>query len=133
LILKRFVLAGVVLSVLAFVAVLGGTDPSSAGTFNPTLSIVLADTAAETPSDFTSDFGVPKGDVNFAGVVSFIPSDWGIVNGADIPVGEDVGFLTAAATLGLIGVACNSDVPVEFNMKNGSLDRTDTVSFNDTD
>jgi len=72
LILKRFVLAGVMLSVLAFVAVLGGADPTSAGTFTPTLEIVLDDPTPETPSGFTSDFGLPKGDVNFAGVVSFI-------------------------------------------------------------
>ena len=35
-------------------------------------------------------------------------------------------------TLGLINSPCNQEVPVEFNLANASIDRTDTVSFDDT-
>jgi len=121
------------LAVLALITLFGHRDGAWAGTFNPELQITFESTTPETPSDFTSVFNLPKGDVNFAGVVSFIPKEWGIVRGDKIPVGADVGFLTAQATLGLINGACKDVVPVEFEMKNASLDRNDTVSFDDKD
>ena len=121
------------LALLALITLFGHRDGAVAGTFNPVLEVTFENTTPETPSDFTSVFNLLKGDVNFAGVVSFIPKDWGIVRGDKIPVGADVGVLTAQATLGLINGACNSVVPVEFEMKNASLDRNDTVSFKDKD
>ncbi len=121
------------LAVLALITLFGHRDGAWAGTFNPELKVTVENTTPETPSDFTSVFNLLKGDVNFAGVVSFIPKDWGIVSGDKIPVGADVGVLTAQATLGLINGACKDVVPVEFEMKNASLDRKDTVSFNDKD
>jgi len=43
-----------------------------------------------------------------------------------------VGHLESQATLGLVGAACNTELPVEFDMVNASIDLSDTVSFNDT-
>ncbi|HSP55196.1 MAG TPA: transmembrane domain-containing protein, partial [Dehalococcoidia bacterium] len=72
-------------------------------------------------------------DEQFAAVVAYIPSDWGIVRGETIPIGAIVGNLTSKATLGLVGAACNQELPVEFDMVNASIDIKDTVSFDDTD
>lgn len=116
---------------LAFVLVIAGADTTRAGTFNPTLEVTVANPEPETSSDFTTEFGVPAGDVNFAAVVGFIPKDWGIVPGDEVEIGTQVGTLGSTATLGLVNGACNTPLPVSFNMLNGSLDPADTVSFLD--
>jgi hypothetical protein len=97
-------------------------DSASAGTFNPFLEVQLASTEPETPSDLTAVFGIENpNDVNFGGVVTFIPPDVGIVPGWEIPVGEPVGSLSALATLGLINQACNTSIPVDFTFYNSSM------------
>ena len=117
---------------MATVLILGAADTAHA-TFNPTLELAIAESSAGANSNVSSDFNLPAGDVNFAGVVSFIPGDWGVVSGDEIPIGAVVGRLTARATLGLINGACNNELPVGFNMLNSSIDVTDTVPFEDTD
>ena len=42
-------------------------------TFNPFFELDVATPDPNTPSDYTVTFGVPAGDVNFGGVVAFIP------------------------------------------------------------
>jgi len=121
-----------VLGALALV-LLAGTADVQAGTFNPSLEASVTDTTPEAPSDIVVDFDLPKGDVQFAGVIAYIPGDWGIVRGETLPVGAVVGHLVSQATLGLVGAACNSEVPVEFDMLNASININDTVSFDDTD
>ena len=100
-------------------------------TFSPVLNAAVADPTAEATSDITIQFGLPSGDVNFATAVRFLPAEWGIVDGRDIPVGAAVGSTQSDATLGLINSACNQSLPVNFDMYNASVDPTDTVSFND--
>ena len=130
---KPLLSSGALVAVLALVVLIGRADPIGAQTFNPTLSITIENPAPEVASDITANFDIPIGDVNFAGVVNFIPRDWGVIPGGEIPVGTSIGSLTSAATLGLINSPCNQAVPVAFDMLNGSLDRNDTVSFEDLD
>lgn len=118
---------------LALVVALAAGDTARAGTFNPILEVTIANDAAEEPSDFVVDFNLPEGDVNFAGVVSFIPGDWGVVPGSAIPVGTEVGGLDALATLGLLNSPCNQQLPVSFEFQNGSIDTGDEVSYFDDD
>lgn len=122
-----------VAAVLAFVTVLGSVDSARATTFNPELSVAVADPSPNVPSDFTATFNLPEGDVNFAAVISFIPPEWGIVTGQEIPVGDKVGELRANSVLGLANGACNTALPVVFEMLNASVDRSDTVPFTDED
>jgi len=129
---KPLLSLGALVAVLALVVLIGRADPIGAQTFNPTYIITVDDPTAEVPSDITANFGIPIGDVNFAGVVNFIPRDWGVIPGDQIPVGTSIGSLTSGATLGLINSPCNQAVPVAFDMMNASLDRSDTVSFEDT-
>ena len=124
---------GVAVALLAVIALAASVDSTSAGTFNPTLKAQLADSSPEANSDFTVDFNVPSGDVNFAGVVSFIPQYWGVVPGKDLDIGAQVGTLASQATLGLINAPCNTTLPVVFTMLNASTDPTDTVEFLDSD
>lgn len=130
---RQTLAVGGLLGLLGLVLMLGATDTIQAGTFTPTLEVTMADASAGAHSDFTVDFNLPEGDVNFAGIVSFLPGEWGITPGEDIPIGAVVGKLSSEPTLGLINGACNNPLPVEFIMLNSSIDPTDTVSFVDTD
>ena len=116
---------------MVLTALLGGTDTARAD-FNPTYKISVVDSAAGANSDWKFDFNVPEGDVNFGGAVFFIPSEWDITPGADIPIGAVVATVDAQATLGLINGACDSVLPVQFIMQNASIDINDTVSYLDT-
>ncbi len=129
---RPFLAWGAVAGVLSLLLVMAGTDTAEAGTFNPVLEVTLESTDPETAADFTVDFGIrdPK-DLNFGGVVSFIPSDFGIVRGDKIPIGEPVGKLDAIATLGLINSACNQALTVHFDFVNATIDKSSTVSFDD--
>lgn len=123
---------GAAVMVLALLLVVAGTDGAEAQTFNPELTVDLATTDPETPGDFTVNFGIENpDDVNFGGVVSFIPADFGIVRGDKIPIGTPVGELDAFATLGLINSPCNQVLAVHFDFQNASLDKSQTVSFDD--
>ena len=121
------------LGLLAFVLVIAGADTAHAQTFEPEFTITVVDPEPEANSDIITDFSLPQGDVNFAGVISFIPRDWGIVPGDQIPFGAVVGDVTAQVTLGLINGACENQLTVEFTLLNSSIDPSDTVDFLDTD
>ena len=107
--------------------------PADAQTFNPVYSVEVTDDTPQTASDVQVNYDLPIGDVNFAGLVQFIPPEWGVVTGDSLEIGSDIGLLEAQATLGLINAACQTQLPVVFEMKNSSLDRNDTVSFFDDD
>ena len=129
-ILKRLIPLAPVVAALAIVLSLAVSD-TAYGSFTPELSITVTDPTAEVASDYVFEFGLPKGDVNFAGVVGFIPEEWGVIDGHDIPVGAEVGLVRADATLGIIGSPCNQVLPIEFKMKNGSLDQDDFFVWDD--
>ena len=124
---------GAVAAVLAFVLVLGGKDTANAGTFAPTLTVEVTNPEPESTSDYNVDFGIGGEDVNFAAVVAFVPPDWGVVPGDQMPIGTPVGSLSSQATLGLLNSACNQSLPVAFEFMNSSINTTDTVSFLDED
>lgn len=131
----RPLLSGVAVAV-AMVAVmaLGSADSvHAATTFNPTVQVAVVDPTPGASSDFSSTLVIPEGDVNFAAFIAYIPEQWGVVTGDNIPIGTHVGTLDATAVLGLANSACNQVLPISYDFMNGSLDLTDTVSFQDTD
>ena len=131
--MKPSLLLGAAFALLALVTLLGTTDTVHAQTFNPEGSLVIDNPEPEVSSNFSGGFNLPEGDVNFAGLVAFVPKDWGIVPGDEIPIGAVVGTLTSDVTLGLINSACDSSLFVEFTFLNSSIDPSDTVSFLDSD
>ena len=123
-----------VVGALALVLFAAGTDSVSAeATFKPEFKLAISATEPESVGDTVVDFNLPEGDVNFAGIVAFIPNEWGIVTGDQITVGAKVGELTSVAVLGLIGGACNQALEPTFDMLNATIDITKTVSFEDLD
>lgn len=132
-VISRQFLSWAALAALTLILVLAGADPAGAGTFNPELTAEIHDPTPEASSDYTIDFAIPESDVNFAGVVVFVPIDWGIVPGSQIPIGTSVGKLDSTATLGLFNAPCNQELLVSFAFKNGTVDTTETVSYVDAD
>lgn len=138
---------------LAVIALLSSADSVHAQTFNPTISACLDNIATVDPdpytpgdpeecdgdntpggtTDFLVQFDIPGGDVQFRWIVAFIPPEWNITPGDDIPIGTVVGKLVSQSTLGIINAPCNNSLPVEFYMLNASIEPTDTVAFNDAD
>jgi hypothetical protein len=122
------------IAALAIIGAMATSDTAyGQGTFNPELQVTILDPAPNTSSDYVFEFSLPKGDVNFAGVVGFLPPEYGIVDGRDIPIGAVVGELTADATLGLINSPCNQVLEVEFTLLNASLDQSNTIDFDTED
>ena len=151
--LKLSLMTGVAVASLAIVTLLGGTDSVRAQTFNPVYEVCLddaftydpdtttpgdpeecdGDNSAGAHTDITTILEIPSGDVQFAGAVFFIPPEWTITPGDDIPIGAVVGELLATVTLGLINGACFNPLPVGFLMLNASIDTSDTVPYLDTE
>jgi hypothetical protein len=131
----RPLLTGVaVAAALVAVVLMGNVDSARAATtFNPTLAVTVENPTAGASSNFQASLDIPNGDVNFAAFIAFIPQQWGVVMGDHIPVGATVGQLDAQSVLGLANGACNQQLPVHFDMQNGSLNMDDTVSFEDKD
>ena len=132
-ILKPLLTLGALLGVLGAVLVMGRSDFALGQTFDPEIDIQVVTPEPETSSDYNVLINIPEGQVNFRATISYIPPEWGIVKGDKIPVGAPVGNLLAESVLGLINAACNQKVPVEFEMLNGTIDRSKTVSFEDLD
>ena len=151
---RRLLLTGgALLGLLAVILILGGADTARAGTFNPTIRFCFddfstadinptqpgdpgecdGDNSAGAASTFALGFDVPKGDVNFAGLVTYVPNDWTITPGADFPLGTIVGQLEAIATIGIIGAQCDNILTLVgtagFTLYNSSLDINDTIEF----
>jgi len=126
---------------LAVVTLIGGADHSFAATFNPTGEACLDNetTPAKCDGDSTpgaisgiaTSFNLPKGDANFSAVISFTPPEWFVANGNDIPDGALVGKLTAGATLGLIGGACDGALTPTFPMMDATISPSSQVTFDD--
>lgn len=151
--LKLCLLKGAALAVLAFVILFGGADNAHAQTFNPTYTVCLDDATTRDPdnttpgdpeecdgdnaaganTDFTTAFSLPSGDLQFGAAVFFIPPEWTITPGDEIPIGAVVGELLATVQLGLINSPCFNPLPVGFVMLNASIDPFDTVVYLDTD
>lgn len=108
--------------------------PSAAtATFEPGFSAALDDATPDTSSDIHFELSLESGDLGPATVVAFLPADWGIAAGADLPLGAEVGMVHADISLGIIGSPCNQLLPSAFTLLNASLDNTDPIDFNDKD
>jgi len=129
----RLLLPAVMAGLLAVVLLLGGADTARSQSFNPTLNVTISSPEAGVNSDLIVDFRVPEGDVNFGAAVFFVPPEWGLASADEVPIGAVIGEVLADATLGIVGAACNSSLPVKFTMVNASIDLSATISYLDDD
>lgn len=123
------------MGILAFVVSQGAGVRADPG-FNPDADVSLSDYSTGANADVTSEFGVPKGDVNFDALITFTPGDpddpskgFFVAPGGDIPDGTEVGEHRSVATLGLLNGPCNNMLAVDFTLLDASLDTADTITF----
>lgn len=126
------------LAVGSFLLLFAARDAEAAISFNPISSTCLDDTTtaqtcdgdptAGAVTDVRGTFDISAPDANFGGNVGFIPDAIVAQIDSGTPVGAVVAQLSSVASLGLLNNACNSSIPVEFTMLNGSIDTSDTVS-----
>ncbi len=146
--------SGALFGLLALLVVLGATDSAYAGTFNPQVRFCFddfstvdinptqpgdpgecdGDNSAGTPSTFVTGFDLPEGDVNFAGIIAYIPNEWAITPGDELPIGTKVGLLESIATIGIINGACDNTLELVgltagFELFNASIDINDTIEY----
>jgi hypothetical protein len=132
-----------VLSVLvAALAAVVMVRETNAIPFELTLKASLSDYTAGAKADFTTDFGVPNHDSQFLMQATFIPTQFNVVKGTDIPLGALVGGFASQATLSLLNSPCNVTLPVAYDslqppglagrgLMNASLDTSDTITYSD--
>jgi hypothetical protein len=51
-----------------------------------------------------------------------------VAKSADLPIGEKIGVFSSVAQLGLLNNACNTIIPVAFDLLNASINTADTIS-----
>ncbi len=150
----RLLLGTAPLLLLSLLLILASADTIHAGTFNPEVRACLedfstpdpnpttpgdptecdGDTAAGAPSDLSLGVDIASGDVNFAGLVSYLPHEWTVARGDEFPVGTRVGLVEAIATIGIINGSCDNTLNLTtstggFQLFNSSLDINDTIDF----
>src|SRR4030067_999551 len=85
---KRGLLARVALAAaLAVTLLCMGGDEAQADSFNPTATVTVANTVADTPSDITCAIDIPEGDVWASSTTTFLPTGWQITPSSEGGIG----------------------------------------------
>ena len=133
-----------------FAAMLLWSSPSDGATgnvigptqsFDPCGSFEVASTAPGVSADITSILGIGIGPdcifrtadddrakYNFGGIVTFTPEEWGVAAGDDLPAGTKIGTLSGDTVLGLFNNTCRTELFANFDLLNGSIDISQTIS-----
>jgi hypothetical protein len=120
----------------ALVIVLGGlalagsvrADPR----FDPSFEVTLTQPAPQSASELKLNFRLDSG-YQLSTAVLYIPYDWGVVRGEEIPIGTKVASTDSIGIYGFVNSACDQTFPITFELFNASLDPSQTVAFNDTE
>ena len=114
---------------IALAAAWASPREGEATTFNPFFGpsdfYRLSSTAPGANSDVQAQFNLFEPNSNHAplGSINFADSDLSIADSAAIPgVGAYIGEMSSVAVMGLANEACNSQVPVTFNLVEASVD-----------
>jgi hypothetical protein len=129
---KRELLARVTLAAALAVTLLWmGGQGAQAGSFNPTCTWSVANMAADTPSDITSDFEYPEGDVLYSLMIRFLPTGWQITPSSDVDIGVQRGTADVLHEMGLLNNPCNTPIPMHWDTLNATTDKSQTVTYED--
>ena len=134
---KRRLFARVGLAAALAVSLLWmGGHGARADSFNPTWTVSLANTVADTPSDITFQFDIPEGDVMFGPLahttmVTFAPTAWQITPSSEIDIGVALMTRDVTETIGLMNGPCNTPLPLYCEFLNATTDKSQTVTFED--
>jgi len=104
---------------------------AQADSFNPSFTWTVDDTVADTPSDFTLDVDFPEADVLYSSWVDFWPTAWQVTPSSEVGLGVQRVALDVVLQAGLLGNACNTQLPVHWDMLNATTDKSQTVTYED--
>jgi len=97
--------------------------------FNPRYSVSISNTAADTPSDVTTEYHIPDGDVYTSFQGDFTPIEWHWTPSSEVDLGVQRDVVDTVMTVGLMNNPCNTPLALHFNMLNGTTDKSRTVTF----
>ena len=124
---RRIVFRLLILAFVGLAAVMGRGSGASATTFEPSWSATLANGSPGASSSITLRLSIPSPSANFGQLLNFIPPDFEITPGADIPNGALAGTVNANATLSLVNGPCNTAVSPTFEMMEASIDLNNSI------
>lgn len=104
-----------------------GAGSASATAFEPSWTATLANTSPGAASSMTLRLDIPAPDANFGQLLNFIPADFAVTSGDDVPDGAIAGTVNANATLGLVNGPCNTSVSPVFEMVDASIDPDSSI------
>jgi hypothetical protein len=129
---KRGLLARVGLAAALAVSLLWiGGHGAQAGTFNPTFTWSVANPVADTPSDIAAEFEFPEGDVFWSFTIDFWPTDWQITPSSEVDIGVQRGTVDVVLQTGVLNGPCNIPIPIHWDTRNATTDKSQTVTFED--
>ena len=129
---KRGLLARVALAAaLAVTLLCMAGHEAQADSFNPTATVTVANTVADTPSDITCAIDIPEGDVWASSTTTFLPTGWQITPSSEVGIGVRRGTIEATPQYGFFNNPCNSRLAVSYNMVNATTDKSQTVTYED--
>jgi hypothetical protein len=121
-------------SVLALL-LLGSSAKADPPPFSVYYNVELSDYDCMVNADITKTLAVdddPWPSAMYQDWVSFIPPEWGVADGEDIPLGAYVGEMDVQATVGWFNDPCVSPLNFSFQpMYNCTLDTSETISWDD--
>ena len=126
--LGQWASAVTMLALVTLFGMLVGRDTAHATSFDPQITVEVADTTAGATSDIITGLNIPAPDSNFGGNVGLIPAQWGVAADADIPDGAVVAFVRSLATLSLLASPCSTTLTVEFTMVDGTTNTSNTIT-----
>jgi hypothetical protein len=97
--------------------------------FNPTFSVSVSNTAADTPSDGKEEIHIPDGDVYASFQGDFTPIEWHRTPSSDVDLGVQRDVVDTVITSGFVNKPCNTPLALHFDMLNATTDKSRTVTF----
>ena len=129
---RRRILARVGLAAAVAVSLLWiGGHGAQAGSFNLTTTWSVSNTVADSPSEITTEFEWPEGDVFFSLAVSFWPTGWQITPSSEVAIGVQRGTLDMVFQVGVFNSPCNTQIPIHWDTMNATTDKSQTVTYED--
>ena len=120
---------------------LGSSVKAQGPQFNASATTDVPETDCLANSNIESTFNIdddPWPAAQYEAQISFTPSEWGVAESADIPIGAVVGTMHVNATLGWFNNPCaavyGGSISFPFDpLMNCSIDTSDTIAYTDPD
>jgi len=125
--MRLWLLSSIALVAVAAALTLSPGGGARATSFTPVLATRLSDTTPGANADVSVWFQIPAGSANFSTVVAFVPPEFFVASGADIPDGAYVADVRDDATLGLLNNPCSQPIQVSFQLFDASTEPSRTV------